>query len=51
MFRREICVGVDPKFAAHVLMEAGMLNACSEGKPLTPHRLPGEGVKKCYHFI
>lgn len=51
MFRREICVGIDPKFAAHVLVEAGMLNASSEGKPLTPHRLPGEGVKKCYHFI
>lgn len=51
MFRREICAGLDPKFVAQVLVEAGMLNPSSEGKALTPHRLPGEGVKKCYHFI
>jgi putative DNA primase/helicase len=50
MFRREICQGVDPRWAAKILIEVGMLSPSSEGKAQTPHRLPGEGVKKCYHF-
>lgn len=51
MFRQEICRGLDPKLATQVLVEAEMLKLSSEGKPLTPHRIPGEGVKKCYHFV
>lgn len=50
MFQREICQGVDPRWAAKILIEAGMLSSSSERKAQTPHRLPGEGVKKCYHF-
>ncbi len=51
MFRRELCAGFDPKFAARVLMKAGMIKASSEGKAQTPHRLAGLELKKCYHFI
>jgi putative DNA primase/helicase len=51
MFRQEICQGVDPRWAAKLLVEAGMLSPSSEGKAQTAHRLPGEGLKKCYHFV
>lgn len=51
MFRREVCAGFDPKLAAQVLIDIGMLNPSSEGKSQTPHRIPGEGIKKCYHFV
>lgn len=51
MFRREICQGVDPRWASQLLIEVGMLLPSSEGKAQTAHRLPGEGLKKCYHFV
>lgn len=51
MFRRELCAGFDSKLAAQVLIEVGMLNPSCEGKAQTPHRIPGEGVRKCYHFV
>jgi uncharacterized protein (DUF927 family) len=51
MFRQEMCNGFETHFVARVLMEAGMLNKSPEGKAQTAHRLPGEGLKKCYHFV
>ncbi len=51
MFRQEICQGCDPRWAARVLVQAGMLQPSSEGKLQTTYRLPGEGLKRCYRFI
>ena len=51
MFRQEICQGYDPRWAARLLIEAGMLSPSSEGKSQITFRLPGEGLKKCYRFI
>ena len=51
MFRREICQGYDPRWAAKLLVSVGMLQPSSEGKSQIPYRLPGEGLKKCYRFI
>jgi putative DNA primase/helicase len=51
MFRQEMCNGFETRFVAQVLIEAGMLNKSPEGKAQTAHRLPGEGLRKCYHFV
>ena len=51
MFRQEICQGYDPRWAAKLLIEAGMLSPSSEGKFQITFRLPGEGAKRCYRFI
>ena len=51
MFRREICQGYDARWAAKLLVSAGMLQPSSEGKSQIAYRLPGEGLKKCYRFI
>ena len=51
MFRQEICQGCDPRWAAKILVQAGMLQSSSEGKFQIAFRLPGEGLKKCYHFV
>ena len=51
MFRQEICQGYDPRWAAKLLISAGMLQSSSEGKFQITHRLPGEGMKRCYRFI
>ncbi len=51
MFRQEICQGFDSRWAAQELIIAGMLQPNSAGKAQIPYRLPGAGVKKCYHFI
>lgn len=51
MFRQEVCAGFNPRWAAQILLEAGMLKPGYEGKALSTHRLGFEGVKKCYHFV
>lgn len=51
MYKHEICVGFDPRWATKCLLKAGMLKPSSEGKAQTCHRLPKEGLKKCYHFV
>ncbi len=51
MFRQEICQGYDPRWAAKILIEVGMLSPSSEGKFQITFRLPGEGAKRCYRFI
>ena len=51
MFRQEICQGFDSRWAAKELIDAGMLQPNSTGNAQIPYRLPGAGVKKCYHFI
>ena len=51
MFRQEICQGYDPRWAAKLLIEVGMLSPSSEGKSQITFRLPGEGAKRCYRFI
>lgn len=51
MFRREICQGFDARWAARLLVDVGMLKPGSEGKPQSVHRLSGEGLRKCYHFV
>jgi len=42
--------GFDSTWAARVLVDQGLLQAGSDGKPQAPHRLPGMGLRRCYHF-
>lgn len=51
-FRREVCLGFEPKHAAKVLADAGWLRTDKEGKTSRLERLPGLGADKsrCYVF-
>jgi uncharacterized protein (DUF927 family) len=49
-FKEELCSGFDPRWAAKVLTDKGLLRPDSGGKSTSPHRLPGMGLTRCYHF-
>jgi uncharacterized protein (DUF927 family) len=44
VFRREVCAGFDPKAAALVLVQAGVILAGKDGKASRSERLPGIGA-------
>ena len=48
--RKELCSRFEPRWAAKVLIEKKLLLAGSDKKPQSTHRLPGLGLKRCYHF-
>lgn len=49
-FKKELCNGFEPRWAAKVLIEKGLLKPASDGRPQSNRRLPGLGQKKCYYF-
>jgi len=48
VFRRELCLGFDPKAAAQALVEAGVLLPGKDGKASRSERLPGVGTARVY---
>lgn len=50
VFKNELCRGFDPRWAAKVLIEKKLLRMGSDKKTQSTHRLPGLGLKRCYHF-
>ena len=50
IFKRELCNGFEPRWAAKVLIEKGILKPGSDGKPQLLKRLPGKGPSRCYWF-
>ena len=50
IFKRELCNRFEPRWAAKVLIEKGLLRQANDGKPQVLQRLPGKGPTRCYHF-
>ncbi len=50
IFKRELCNGFEPRWAAKVLIEKKLLRQGNDGKPQMLQRLPGKGPTRCYHF-
>ena len=50
IFRTELAGGFEPRWAVQVLIEKGLLQPGTDGKPQALHRLPGLGPTRCYHF-
>lgn len=50
VFRRELCMGHDPKAAAKSLIAAGWIVAGADGVATQKPRLPGLGPSRCYVF-
>ena len=50
VFKKELCAGFDPTWAARVLVEKDLLAVGGDGKPQKNCRLPGMGQTRCYHF-
>ena len=49
-FKRELCSGFEPRWAAQVLIEKEMLKIGNDKRPQSLQRLPGMGPTRCYHF-
>lgn len=50
VFRRELCMGNDPKAAAKSLIAAGWIIPGGDGRETQKPRLPGIGPTRCYVF-
>jgi uncharacterized protein (DUF927 family) len=50
-FRKDLCCGFDPRWAAKVLIEKRRIAQDKDGKPQVVKRLPGFGTKRCYCFF
>jgi uncharacterized protein (DUF927 family) len=50
IFKKELCNGFEPRWAAKVLIEKKLLRQGNDGKPQVLQRLPGKGPTRCYHF-
>ncbi|HDR9101146.1 TPA: DUF927 domain-containing protein [Burkholderia vietnamiensis] len=50
VFKREVCVGFEPKAAARALIDAGWIRPASNGWAQRAERLPGKGPTKVYVF-
>ena len=48
VWTKEVCNGFNPKDVATLLLNKGILEAGTDGKPYSTTRLPGLGVTKCY---
>lgn len=51
VWRADVCDGIDPKITTRICVDRGMLRPGSDGKSTTPHRLPGIGLRRVYHFV
>lgn len=49
-FKKELVAGFEPRWAARVLIEHGLLQPGPEGQSSRTHRLPGLGSVRAYHF-
>ncbi|BAO87872.1 DUF927 domain-containing protein [Caballeronia cordobensis] len=50
VFKREICIGQDPKAAAKALIESGWIKPAANGWAQRAERVPGKGPTKVYVF-
>jgi uncharacterized protein (DUF927 family) len=50
IFKKELCNGFEPRWAAKVLVEKKLLRQGNDGKAQVLQRLPGKGPTRCYHF-
>jgi uncharacterized protein (DUF927 family) len=50
VFHKEIAKGFEVQWLAQVLLAHALLYRASDGKPQSPRRLPGMGVRRVYHF-
>ena len=50
IWKAEVCVGQDATALAKELLRRGFLVPGSDGKPVSTHKLPGMGAKRCYRL-